>query len=98
MLKAAPTRSIARRKSSESPQPAAAAVRGRPQYLTTLGCGAAGAILLWATFPPVNFPLLAWLAPLPWLWLIRLPGLPGWRPYLMLWLAGCLHWLLLLEG
>jgi apolipoprotein N-acyltransferase len=64
----------------------------------TLGCGLAGAILLWAAFPPLDWPLLAWVAPLPWLWLVRLPQLPGQRPYLVLWLAGSVHWLLMLQG
>src|SRR5262245_34583057 len=97
MLKAAPRRSIARRTGAEG-QPTEPPAQRRPQFLITLGCGAAGAILLWAAFPPLHWPLLAWIAPLPWLWLIRLPALPGWRPYLMLWLAGSLHWLLVLEG
>jgi len=97
MLKAAPRRSLAR-PSAAAPQEAEPAARWRPQFLTTLGCGAAGALLLWAAFPPLNWPLLAWLAPVPWLWLIRLPALPGWRPYFMLWLAGSFHWLLVLQG
>jgi apolipoprotein N-acyltransferase len=68
------------------------------RWYVTLGCGLAGAVLLWAAFPPLDWPLLAWVAPLPWLWLARLPALPGWRPYLVLWLAGSLHWLLMLQG
>ena len=57
-----------------------------------------GGVLLWAAFPPLNLPWLAWLAPLPWLWLARLPALPGRRPYLVA-LAGRLRALgLMLQG
>ena len=65
---------------------------------TTLLLGLAGALLLWAAFPPVNWPWLAWIAPMAWLWLVRWPQLPGWRPYIALWLAGFVHWLLMLQG
>src|SRR6267142_1518069 len=62
----------------------------RPRFAwATLLLGLVGAILLWAAFPPLN---------LPWLWLVRWPRLPGWRPYVVLWLAGFAHWLLMLEG
>jgi len=58
----------------------------------------AGAILLWGAFPPLDLPWLAWIAPVPWLWLVAGPRLAGRRPYLALWLAGFAHWLLLLQG
>jgi len=98
MLKQAPRRSVERKQPD-----AAAAGEVRPaalrwQSFTTLGCGMLGSVLLWAAFPPLNLPWLAWLAPLPWLWLVRLPALSGWRPYLVLWLAGCVHWGLMLQG
>src|SRR5688500_6702965 len=64
----------------------------------TLGLGLAGSLLLWAAFPPVGWHWLAWIAPVPWLWLARQPKLAGRRPYLMLWLAGSLHWLAMLYG
>ncbi len=60
--------------------------------------GLLGSLLLWAAFPPLNLPWLAWIAPLPWLWLARLPKLAGWRPYVVLWFCGTIHWLLMLEG
>jgi apolipoprotein N-acyltransferase len=60
--------------------------------------GLTGSLLLWAAFPPLNLPLLAWLAPLPWLYLIQQPVLSGRRPYIFLWLAGTIHWLLMLDG
>ena len=99
MLTQAPRKSIARRSESAA-APAAEIPRAesRANAWTTLGCGVAGAILLWAAFPPLNWPLLAWLAPVPWLWLVQLPKLPGRRPYLVLWAAGSLHWLLMLQG
>jgi apolipoprotein N-acyltransferase len=64
----------------------------------TLLLGLAGAILLWAAFPPLNLPWLAWIAPVPWLWLVAGSRLAGRRPYVALWLAGFAHWLLLLQG
>jgi apolipoprotein N-acyltransferase len=54
--------------------------------------------LLWGAFPPLNWPWLAWLAPVPWLLLVRLPELPGKRPYVVIWLAGCVHWLMMEYG
>lgn len=53
---------------------------------------------MWMAFPPLDLPWLAWLAPIPWLWLIRLPELPGQRPYVVLWLAGLVHWLCMVYG
>jgi apolipoprotein N-acyltransferase len=43
--------------------------------------------LLWAALPPLEWSLLAWLAPVPWVMLVRLRTLPGRRPYLALWLS-----------
>ncbi len=58
----------------------------------TLRLGLLGAVLLWASLPPLNIALLGWIAPLPWLWLARLPVLPGRRPYLALWFSGAVFW------
>ncbi len=58
-----------------------------------------GAGLLWAAFPPLDLWPLAWVAPIPWVWLIRCKRLGGCRPYMVLALAGfafwmaALHWL-----
>ena len=58
-----------------------------------------GAVLLWAALPPLDWWPLAWIAPIPWVLLIRLEKLPGRRPYWVLTLAGfcfwmaALHWL-----
>jgi apolipoprotein N-acyltransferase len=70
---------------------------GVAAYLTLL-LGLAGSLLLWAAFPPLDLPWLAWLAPVPWLCLAQPPTLGGWRPYVVLWLCGTVHWLLMLEG
>jgi apolipoprotein N-acyltransferase len=69
-----------------------------PILSSTFGLGLLGSLLLWAAFPPLNLPWLAWTAPLPWLCLVCLPRLPGRRPYVVLWLCGTAHWLLMLEG
>jgi apolipoprotein N-acyltransferase len=75
------------------------APHGGPRFFSrTLCLGVAGSLLLWAAFPPLNLPFLAWIAPVPWLWLARTPRLIGRWPYFALWLAGCVHWLLMLEG
>lgn len=73
--------------------------KGSPAFLsTTLAAASLGSLLLYAAFPPLNLPWLAWVAPVPWLWLIGLPRLPGNRPYVALWLAGFGYWLLMLQG
>src|SRR5258708_1189646 len=64
----------------------------------TLLVALGGGLILWAAFPPFDLPWLAWIAPLPWLWLVKLETLPGRRPYLALWLGGLAHWLLMLQG
>lgn len=51
---------------------------------------ALGGVLLWAALPPLGLGLLAWIAPVPWLLLVRREG--G-RPYRVLWLAGFCFWL-----
>ena len=57
-----------------------------------------GALALWAAFPPLDWPWLAWIAPWPWLILVQAAALPARRAMLLLWLAGTTHWLLMLEG
>lgn len=82
--------------------PAAAPSRAaneRQRFLSqTLWLGLAGSLILWAAFPPLNLPWLGWIAPVPWLWLAQQPKVAGWRPYVVLWLAGSIHWLLMLNG
>lgn len=65
---------------------------------TPFAIGLVSSLLLWASFPPLGLWPLAWVAPIPWLMLVRLPKLSGWKPYLQIWLAGFVHWLLMLEG
>ncbi len=50
-------------------------------------------LLYWMALPPLNLWPLALLAPMLWCRLIRLPKLPGKRPYAHLWTAGFLFWL-----
>jgi len=52
-----------------------------------------GAILMWAALPPADLWLLAWIAPIPWIMLIRREELGGRRPYAVLFLAGFVFWL-----
>ncbi len=65
----------------------------------TLAIALTGSMLLWLAFPPVDWWPLAWLAPIPWVVLIRMHHLPSRRPYRALWFAGfafwmgALHWL-----
>ncbi len=55
-------------------------------------------LLLWASFPPLGWWPLAWVAPVGWLMLVRPEPLPGRRPYVTLALTVFLHWLVLLQG
>jgi apolipoprotein N-acyltransferase len=52
-----------------------------------------GSVLLWASLPPLDWGLLAWVAPIPWVLLIRREKLDGRRPYAVLWLAGFACWM-----
>lgn len=54
---------------------------------------ALGAALLWAALPPADLWPLAWVAPIPWLLLIRRQEWPVGRPYPTLWVVGFLFWL-----
>jgi apolipoprotein N-acyltransferase len=52
-----------------------------------------GALLLYLSFPPVDGWPLAWMAPIPWVLLIRREKLEGPKPYLAVWLSGFAFWL-----
>jgi apolipoprotein N-acyltransferase len=54
-------------------------------------------VLLFAALPPLGLWPLGWVAPIPWLMLIRRDELPGKRPYVQLYMAGVLFWLLALH-
>ncbi|MBL8829240.1 MAG: apolipoprotein N-acyltransferase [Planctomycetaceae bacterium] len=60
----------------------------------TLIVAAAASVVFWLAQPPCGLRPLAWSVPVAWAYLVKLPTLPGRRPYLMLWLAGMLYWLL----
>ncbi|HTM52814.1 MAG TPA: apolipoprotein N-acyltransferase, partial [Pirellulales bacterium] len=68
---------------SNNARPAPAPVWWRSTFAIAL----AGHALYWAALPPLEFALLAWLAAVPWVWLIRCEVLAGRRPYLALWLS-----------
>ncbi len=52
-----------------------------------------GSLLWWASLPPLAVGWLGWIAPVPWLLLVRMHVLPGRRPYPALYLAGLAFWL-----
>ena len=54
----------------------------------------AGAITMFLVQPPPDLWLLAWVAPLPWLWVVQDGGLPGRHPWRAIWAGGLLYWLL----
>ncbi len=64
-----------------------------PWYRSTWAIGLAGSLLMWAALPPIDAWPLGWIAPVPWLLLVRQERLVGRRPYRTLWLAGFLFWL-----
>jgi apolipoprotein N-acyltransferase len=53
----------------------------------------AGSALTYLAHPPAGWSLMAWLGPVPWLWIALVPALPGRRPYATLWLAGFAYWM-----
>ena len=65
---------------------------------TVFSAGWASGLLWWLALPPVGWSWLGLAAPLPWLWLVSLPRLPGRRPYLSLWAASSFWWLVYLQG
>ena len=50
-------------------------------WRSTFAVALSGQALLWAAFPPLDWSLLAWLAPVPWVVLVRQTTLTGRRPY-----------------
>lgn len=71
---------------------------GRQTNRTALYLSLAAGILLWASFPPLNWWPLAWIAPVPWLCLARMPGRFTRRTYAWIYLGGLVHWLAMLQG
>lgn len=70
----------------------------RPSFRRTLAAGLLGSGLLWLSFPPLGLWPLAWLAPLPWLWLVAQPQPLGRKGYWAIWLASFAFWAVLLFG
>jgi len=64
---------------------------------STWFCALLGSALLWAALPPLAFGPLGWVAPIPWLLLVRRERLSGRRPYLILWASGTVFWLAMLH-
>ncbi len=60
---------------------------------STFGIALVGSLLYWAALPPLALGPLGWIAPVPWLLLVRAEAMPGRRPYRALWLAGLVLWL-----
>lgn len=60
----------------------------------TTALALSGAIAMFLVQPPADLWMLAWLAPLPWLRIVQAEAINGRRPWVALWAAGFLHWLL----
>ena len=56
-----------------------------------------GSVVCFLAFPPLGWWPLIFLGPLPWLLLVRGEELAGRRPYLKLWAAGILYWVLVIH-
>ena len=87
-----------RRKERRIPDAAAPAgmsvkLADRPLLMTM-----AGGLLLWMSFPPVDWNWLAWIAPIPWLLLIGRQQRTIRREYVWIWCGAVLFWLVLLQG
>ncbi|HEY2893210.1 MAG TPA: hypothetical protein VGJ16_03330, partial [Pirellulales bacterium] len=78
----APSRPLTSRELESLPAPS--------RWRSTFALAAIGQPLFWAALPPLSFAPLAWLAPIPWVLLIRSQRLSGRRPYLVLWFSSFL--------
>ncbi len=56
-----------------------------------------GGLLLWASFPPLGFWPLAWIAPIPWLLLTGKKRLRFGRPYRSLFVVSFVTWMALIQ-
>src|SRR5271165_2034034 len=61
-----------------------------------LAAGIASGLILWTTFPPLEWNGLAWVALVPLFWL-AIQREVRWKAYLGAWLGGIVFWLLALE-
>ncbi len=58
-----------------------------------LAAGVVSGLVLWTTFPPMEWGPLAWIALTPLFWLATVVGAPG-RTYLAAWAGGLVFWIL----
>ncbi len=74
---------------TECPMPSWAALDDRHVNRLAL----AGAMTMFLVQPPADCWMLAWLAPLPWLAVVRADRLTAVHPWRSLWVGGFCHWL-----
>ena len=72
--------------------------QSRQTFYVALGCSLLAGLILWAAFPPFNLWPIAWLGPLPWVYLILRPQAMTRWAYFGIWVGGLVHWLLMLQG
>jgi apolipoprotein N-acyltransferase len=77
----------------QSKKPASNASNG-----SVIGWSMLSALLLAASFAPVNFSWAAWVAPIGWLVLVEREQPPRASGYFWLWVSGCVFWLLNLHS
>lgn len=82
--------------SRKSSQAEAALPRPANQVRWSLALSAA--ILLWASYAPLQLTLTSLFALVPWIVLCAIPAPFRRSDYFRLWIAGCLFWLLTLQG
>lgn len=91
------TARLVMRAASAAPAP----VERTTWWRSTWALAFAGQLLFWAALPPLGWWPLAWLAPVPWVLLIRQQSLVGRRPYRTLYFTSfafclaALHWMTL---
>ncbi|MBN2292364.1 MAG: apolipoprotein N-acyltransferase [Pirellulales bacterium] len=59
---------------------------------STFGLALIGAVIVWASLPPLGLWPLAWIGPAFWAYLARQKNLQGRHPYLALWVVGFIYW------
>lgn len=69
-----------------------ATLSSEPWYRGPLALGLLGSALLVFAQPLWSWGFLAWVAPLPWIYLATQSPLDGRRPYFKLWIAGFAYW------
>ena len=91
-----PSKTEVRLKGVSSPE--SLTIDAKSTLAHTFGLAALGGLLLWLAFPPLGLWPLAWIAPVPWLWLIGRPTGLSRKDYGAIWLASFLFWAVLLQG